>query len=615
MKKIAPCIPILSLLIIVFMVHANRIDDFDFWWHLKQGQLIYETRAIPQQDEFSYTTEMPESISAIGKHEMEQKLPSGNTEWYWATSIKRNWLSQLIFYLVYLAGGFVGIGILKSVVFVASYLILYMTMLRRGAGHLIAFFVLCLIAFIGIDFNFTRSQIFSFLLFPCVLYTLYDFRKGGKSIYLLPVFMILWANLHGGFILGIFIILSFCFTECLKFLLKNKFAFSDISPLPEKRLAGLVLFSLLSIIASLMNPNTYKPFLFPFMQEQSIFRTIEEYHRPMLYEYHSYWFMLALVAVFMLISIRKRRLDLSELGILIIVMLPSLKSIRYIIFFALGSGVFLAYNMSWFTLQLKEWGPIRRLLNRPVFQKGILSLLTAALSLFVCIAIGISGTVLQFDMGDKRYPSGAVTFIQENKPAGNLFNPYNWGGYLVWRLYPEYKVFLYGRTLNETAFLHGSLILRAEKGSGHGIPLWKQLLDAHNVNIILTSAVSSSGKIIRLVDELSVDDHWKLVYADGKSMIFLRNIPENYTIINRYELSKEEIDEEIIDECIQGIKDTPATRGYYETLGYMYMKKNRLEDALHMFRKYLTMNPRDEKVRYYHDLVDEYMKRHNIKHR
>jgi len=346
------------------------------------------------------------------------------------------------------------------------------------------------------------------------------------------------------------------------------------------------------------------------MQEQSIFKTLEEYHRPMLYEYHAYWFMLALILIFTVISIKKRRLDLSDLCLLIIVTLPSLKSIRYINFFALGSGVFLAYAMSQLFTDLKEYVAGKKLLDRPVFQKGLFSFIAAMLSLLILGGIVISGKVLQFDMGDNRYPSGAVRFIQRNKPSGNMFNPYNWGGYLIWHLYPEYKVFIDGRTLNEIAFLHGSIIFKAEQGSNPHMPLWKQLLDVYGVNYILTNAVSSSGKIIRLVDTLSVDDNWKLVYADGKSMIFLRNAPENYSIINRYELPKKKIDDEIIEECKQGINDTPATRGYYETLGYMYMKKNRLKDALDMFQKYLIIDPHNEKIKYYQDLAKEYMKRY-----
>jgi tetratricopeptide (TPR) repeat protein len=231
--------------------------------------------------------------------------------------------------------------------------------------------------------------------------------------------------------------------------------------------------------------------------------------------------------------------------------------------------------------------------------------------LIICVAIGISGKVLQFDMGDKRYPSGAVAFIQNNKPIGNMFNPYNWGGYLVWHLFPDYKVFIYGRTLNETAFLHCKQIFTAEQGLQPAAPLWERLLDVYGVNFIVTSAVSSAGTIYKLIDNLYASDQWKLVLADGKSMIFLRNIPDNRTLIKSYELPKEKIDDEIIGECKQGLEETPSTWGYYETLGYMYMKKNRLQEALMMFEKYLTMNPYNEKVIYYRDLIKEYIKKYN----
>jgi hypothetical protein len=611
-KKISIFIPISSLLILVFLTYANKVDDLDFWWHLKSGQLIYETHAVPEKDNFAYTTEIPESISKIGKGEVATtELPSESGSWFWSTNLKNSWLSQLIFYLAYLLGGFTGIGILKSIIFVLAYFVLYLTMLRRGAGHLSSFFILCLVAFIGIDFNYTRPQIFSFLLFTCTLYTLYDFRNGGKSIYLLPLLMLIWSNLHGGFILGILVIFTFSFTEFLKYLFKNKISILKISILDKGQIKRLGLFSFVSIITSLINPNGYKTFLFPLIQERSLFATIEEYHRPMPYEYHAYWFMLTLVVISILILVKKRNLDLAELFLAVIVIVPSLTGIRYIIFFALGTGVFLAYSMTYAGMQLKEWGPFKKIIKTPKLSgidiKGFLSTVLVFVSIIISIRIGTSGKVLELEMGENRYPSGAVAFIQKNKISGNMFNPYNWGGYLVWQLYPDYRVFIYGRSLNETAFFHYNQISKAEKGNEIGLPLWKRLLNAYNVNFILTSATGSSGNIIPLVDMLYMSNEWKLIYLDGKSMIFLKDVPDNQSVIHKYQLSKEEMDNEIISECEQGIKDAPATWGYYETLGYVYMKKNRLNEAAAMFQKYLSMNPNDENARYYHNLVKQYL--------
>ena len=331
----------------------------------------------------------------------------------------------------------------------------------------------------------------------------------------------------------------------------------------------------------------------------------------MFYEYHAFWLMLALEIISILVLIKKKKLDLTELFLFFILALPSLMSIRYIIFFALGTGVFLAYSVSYVSLCLKEQRVLKEFTHKVNFSRinlrTTLSLLLAVVFLIFSIKATASRQVFRFDMGEKRYPSGAVAFIHENKIPKNIFNLYNWGGFLTWHLYPEYRVFIYGLGLNETAFFHYNQIIKAERGKNPSVTLWKKLLNAYNINSILINSVSSTGNIIPLVDNLYQDKDWELVYADGKSMIFLRATPENHNLIRQYRKSKEEIANEIVSECEHGIKDFPATWGYYETLGFIYMKENRLKEALNMFQKYLSMNPNNKTVRYYHDLVKQYV--------
>jgi hypothetical protein len=217
-----------------------------------------------------------------------------------------------------------------------------------------------------------------------------------------------------------------------------------------------------------------------------------------------------------------------------------------------------------------------------------------------------SGRVLRAEVKENRYPSGAAAFIKQESPRGNMFNLYNWGGYLIWTLGPRYKTFVDGRNTNETAFVHYNTVLRAEAGADGLHPLWKKLLDAYEVNIVLVSAVSTAGVIHPLVDRLYIEPRWELVFSDGKSLIFLRDIPENRPIIAARRMPKDAIIDEIIAECEAGIKETPATWGYYEALGYTYLKKNRPADALRMFDKYLSMNPRNENVRGMRDILMQY---------
>jgi tetratricopeptide (TPR) repeat protein len=217
-----------------------------------------------------------------------------------------------------------------------------------------------------------------------------------------------------------------------------------------------------------------------------------------------------------------------------------------------------------------------------------------------------SGQVLRAEIRENRYPSAAASFIKRESPQEHMFNLYTWGGYLIWTLGPQYKTFIDGRNTNETAFIHYNAILTAQTGSDNMHPLWKKLLDAYDVNMILVSAVSTAGVIHPLVDKLYVDPSWDLVFADGRSLLFLRDTPQNRPSIDSYRISKESIIDEMIAECEAGIRETPATWGYYEILGYTYFKKNRSADALRMFEKYLSMNPRNENIKRMRDMIRQY---------
>ncbi len=111
------------------------------------------------------------------------------------------------------------------------------------------------------------------------------------------------------------------------------------------------------------------------------------------------------------------------------------------------------------------------------------------------------------------------------------------------------------------------------------------------------------GRIIPLVDRLYVDKAWELIYQDGKSVIFLKDTAENRDLLQKFALPRDLLHDEIIIECKQGIRDTPATWGYYETLGYMYMQKHRLKEARVMFEKYLSMNPDNQNIRRYLGMI------------
>lgn len=237
--------------------------------------------------------------------------------------------------------------------------------------------------------------------------------------------------------------------------------------------------------------------------------------------------------------------------------------------------------------------------------KATLYSITVALLILCSLFVGPS---LIFDMRQSRYPSQAVNFVKEHKIDGIVFNPYDWGGYLVWSLAPENTVFIDGRGINETAKRHAGIILLADKGKDAANPLWKRLLNAYNIHCIIISAVAKNGYVYPLIDEISRDNDWELVFAKDRSLVFLDNVKANQYIILNNKVPKDELINAIVRECELGIQETPATWGYYETLGLAYIKLNRFADARKMFASYLSMNPYNENIRNYYNLLSQYQR-------
>ncbi len=113
------------------------------------------------------------------------------------------------------------------------------------------------------------------------------------------------------------------------------------------------------------------------------------------------------------------------------------------------------------------------------------------------------------DYFNETLPVAAVDYLQRESPPGRLFNPYNWGGYLVWAL-PEYPVFIDGRTdLYDDDLIESWLqVVRGEPG-------WEEVLERWEVNLVL----SDHG--MPLVEVLE-DEGWRQLYSDDIAVLFAR---------------------------------------------------------------------------------------------
>ena len=466
----------------LFLMTLRPIADPDFWWHLRTGQLIAQTQAIPLTDPFSFT----------------------NTGKPW---IAHEWLSELLFYGLYNLGGYGLLIFSFSILVTAAFLLTYLSCPRESRPY-VAGFSLMLGAIATAPTWGVRPQMISLFFTSLFLYLLDRFWMEAKLKFVipLPLLTLAWVNFHAGYFLGLGIVAIYIVGGGIE-LLKAKFqktephAGSTLKPI-------LVLCSVLviSILTTLANPNGLQILLYPFqtLTSQAMQQFILEWFSPdfHLFEWQPLaWFILALIGAGML---GRKTISPTKILLTLIFGYAALRSMRHVPLFAIVCIPILAEQIS--ALVKIDSGAKKSSL----FLNWIAPFLLASFVLLVA---------LRFDQIVQRqpqseinsFPKGAVDWIQENQPPGTLFNSYGWGGYIIWRLFPHYLVYIDGR-----ADLYGDDFIYSYAQIYHGQAGWQQVLAAQFVNLVLVEPQSGLANVLRQSSD------WEIGFEDHISVLFDR---------------------------------------------------------------------------------------------
>jgi hypothetical protein len=214
-----------------------------------------------------------------------------------------------------------------------------------------------------------------------------------------------------------------------------------------------------------------------------------------------------------------KSIDITEAALLAATGYFSFTSIRYIAFFMIAALPAVGRTFSAGRL-LK---PARALI------------LAAALS----AAIFFTRDHLTFDnllagrwIDEHRVPVAAAEFVLSHDLKGNMYNYFDWGGYLIWRLSPKRKVFIDGRTLYPHVYHQSNLIDSANEGSLGNMPAWKALLEEYNIQYAITPSW------LPLARALSQDSGWIQVFSRDDTVIFVRDTSENRDVVEKYSVNK-----------------------------------------------------------------------------
>jgi hypothetical protein len=498
------------LFILVFAMAARTPLDSDMWWHLRAGQQSWQTGRPVTVDTFSYTR-------------------------YGETWINHSWLSQAGMYLVFSAWGYLGLGALVAILAAASMSLVYAQM--EGPPLLRGFVIVLATAVAAVVWS-PRPQMASLVLFGVVGYLLYLYKwRAVDRLWLFPPVFLLWSNLHGGYVLGLLLILAMIGGEML-----NQILGSNLERLiPWSAIGRLALWGLASWLVVVINPNGPAMWAIPFRTvEVSVLQDyISEWASPDFHQFVQQPFLWLLFATIGAIGLSKRRLDGTDLVAFVGFGYLALLARRNFGPFAMVAAPVLSRHLSallesWVARVRPSWFQAKSRLpfpNKPPQSKPLSPGVTKALNALIIGLLALVAVVKVYlvtnpDLVDyferQTFPVEAAGWIMQNQPPGNLFNAYNWGGYLLWNL-PEYPVFVDGRT-----DLYNDQVLQEYLRIAAGATGALSLLGGHSVNSVLVDADSGLSRVLEASRE------WQRTFQDDLAAVFVRKSPVTRSYFPRY---------------------------------------------------------------------------------
>jgi len=474
------------LFLALFAMAVRTPADSDMWWHLGAGRTIVTTGRIPYADEFSLTVR--------GKPW---------TDVYW--------LAQVGLYQARVMGGDAALALLVAALVIIAFIFVYW----QTEGHpLLRAFVVVLAATTSSVIWSPRPQMLSFALLGGTGYVVYllKWRQVNRLWVLIPLF-VLWANVHGGYALGLMLIGSVIAGETLNRLTGR----ADAPEVMTWKEIGLLMgVGLLCGLALLVNPYTFGAWTLPFRTVgiKALQGFIQEWASPdfhNLYEQPVLWLLFALLA---LAGFSDRRWDWSDLIVVAVFGYSAFLARRNIAPFALVVAPILSRQAQPILEAVLARVKLPSTISEDV-NPALSRLLNWSVLILVVLAMLVKcGVALSPQMIDKAQqqtaPVRAVEWLKQNRLTGPMYNSYNWGGYLLWAL-PQEPVFVDGRTdLYDDEFLREYFKVMFIR------PGWQEALDKYSVRLALTERESFLATL------LATQSDWRLAYRDDQAAIYTR---------------------------------------------------------------------------------------------
>jgi hypothetical protein len=487
---------LIVFLTLIFIMAVRAPVDSDMWWHLRAGDETLSSGLVYRVDTFSSTR-------------------SGEA---W---INHSWLSQVMMAGLYRIGNLPALSIWVAVSAVASMGLVYHQMegqpLLRGT-------VLILAALVSSVVWSPRPQIMSLVLLALLGWLLKEFRERRKWTILLavPGLFALWGNLHGGYVLGLIYLGAYLGGEILDKILLRK----DTQELRWREIGQIAIAIVAGCLFILINPFGIEMWMIPFntIGVETLQNVINEWASPdfhQAFQQPILWMMLGLLGVLGLI---RKPLQGYRLVPVVLFAWAALVARRNFGPFAIICAPALAEGISvlfddWIAKAKESLPRFQRFVqsaeaNKNAFNvtvRNLINLLLIGLLIAAGIikAIQVNRSELISKAETRIYPVHAVEWIKDNPQSGNLFNEYNWGGYLIYHL-PEMPVFVDGRT-----DLFGDEVLNDYLEVTRIGENWRGIIDEYDLGLMLLQKQT-------ILSSFAIQDGWSVLYADELAILLER---------------------------------------------------------------------------------------------
>lgn len=484
--------------LIVLGSSFSKIADLDFWWHLKTGQIILQQKAFLYHDIYSFT--------AAGREYIDHE-----------------WLFQVIQYVTYSLVGPAGITLLKSLILILIYCVNASVLQKNNISPFLSTGVLILSISGALIRFIERPEIFT-TLFLILTYVIIDsyLRNGQRRIlFILPLLYLVWANTHAAVILGLFLQMTFLAGLLIESKLK-KLNYPVYYSLQSSQLKTLAIFFGLSLLITGVNPYGYRMLKVPFELTRIIDSGIlknQEWQQPspILLPF----FYVCLLFTFIVHITQFRRLHVIHFLFAAFLGYISLKYVRNVGIFCMMMPILVAPSLSVLASKTNvvRWGTIGAAV-------GLLFILLRAYP-------------FEFGIGEASYfPNQIVRFTKEENLQGHMLNSYGFGGYLIWTLFPERKVFIDGR--NEV-YLPLLKRLHKESADSRG---WNKLLADYKIEYVLLNYVDDLERVTEIDRNQKTvvyyepftstrfpRNRWALIYWDDDGMVLIKKNGVNQNLL------------------------------------------------------------------------------------